>query len=177
MFNINDIISHINRNYLAKPHLYEVRIWARTAQNDASQSVMFNCSAISIPGTNIQYVQERRYGIGLNYHVVENKTFGEVIMTFYESELEKERKYFMDWTDQIFDPASQKLKFYRDFVRDIEIIQYNNKAEVVYKAILIDCIPANVGGLDRGYDKSEIIPSFDVNIQFQNIEETYFQKQ
>lgn len=175
-FSVNEIIAQINKNFLAKPHLYEVRIFARQPVNDASREVMFNCASITIPGKNVQMIQERRYGVGLNYNVVENKTFSEVIMGFYESEFEKERRYFSEWVDNIIDPVNYRVKYYKDYVRDIEIIQYNNKKEVVYTAMLRDCIPANIAPLDRGYDKSESVPIFNVNIQFHDVEETFFQR-
>lgn len=173
---LTEMIAQINKNALAKPTRYEIRIFKNGAEDQNARDVFYNCSAVQVPGINWEFYQERRYTIGLTYPVLENKTFSQIMLTFYETEFEKERKYFVDWGNEYINNASLRVKYYKDYVRNVEILQYNNRDEMVYKATLFQCSITNISQLDRGYDMMDTIPEFNVNLQFQDMREQYYQR-
>lgn len=171
---IDEIVAHVNKNPLAKPTRYEIAIYKKGAEDGDAREIFFNCSAVQIPGINLQFYQDRRYAIGLTYPVLENKKFTEIVMTFYESEYERERKYFSDWIASMIDTDTHRTQFYNDYVRNIDILQYNAQNELVYRIHLFSCSPTNISQLNRGYDLTDTIPEFNVNIQFQDLEEEFY---
>lgn len=179
-FSVSEIIAHINRNFIASPNRYEVSIFpgvmiGRPIQpDDIVRDVMFNCSAINVPGINIGFTPEKRQGIGMITNMPNAKAYSEINLTFYESEREIERKYFVDWIDSIYDKDTGRFNFYNDYVRIVQIDQFNKKGDLVYRCELIDCYPSNVGPLDRGYQAGDAAPQFSVSMQFYEMKETFY---
>jgi len=172
---ITEIYAHLNRNFLLKPYLYEVRILGGTTVEDASQDVMLNCSQVNTPGTNIIFSQFRKWAIGNIHNMPMGKSFTELNLTFYESEYEKEREYFVKWQEKIFNKSSLRFAFFKDYVKNVHIIQYDKKRNKTYECIVKDVFPSNVSPLDKGY-ANEGIGQFNVNMQFYTVEELYFDK-
>ena len=175
ILSISEMVAQINKNFFAKPYLYEVRIMGTDALTDADRDIMMNCSSVNVPGKNFQFVQDKRYGIGHVHNVPTGRSFTEVNMTFYESEYEREREYFSDWQNRIYDQQTKRFKFFRDYVKDVYIIQKDKKGNKTYECKLIDCYPSNLSPLDRSYS-AEGITQFNVNLQFYEIEETFYDK-
>jgi len=171
-FDVNDIISQINHNYLAKPYLYEVRIFGGTGfVEDASQEITINCSGINIPGINLGFAGINRYAIGKSKNHPILKSFTELNMTFYETEKEKERNYFVKWMDKIYDKTNRRFNYYRDYVKYMSIIQYNKKGEKTSEWKVLECWPSNISPLDKSYSAGETVPTFNVNMQFNEMNE------
>lgn len=173
-FNINDIISHINKNYFAKPNYYTVSILGGNIQKDAPVDVTFNCSNINIPGINLGFATDKRFGVGTFKNYPNGKAFTEITASFYESEFEAERKYFVEWMNKIFDPKTGKLEFYDQYTKTIIITQYNRKGQVVYEAKMLEAWPSNVSAMDRGYNLGDAPGLLNVAIQFFQLEEKFF---
>ena len=175
--NINSIISHINRNFFLKPWNYEVRIFGGGSVPDASPEVMFNCSAINVPGVNLGFTQNKRHGIGPYRNYPNNKSFTELNMTMYESEYERERQYFVEWMDKIYDKKTKRFNFYKEYTKTVNIIQYDKKGNKTYECNVIEAFPSNTSPLDKAYSAGDIVPQFNVNIQFFEVNEIFFDKQ
>ena len=173
--NMDELIAHINRNYPLKAYLYEVRIFGGDPSTDASQDVMLNCSAINVPGTNLQFNPFKKYGIGEMHQMPIGRSFTELNLTFYESDGEPEREFFAEWQNRIFNKETKRFGFYKDFVKTLSIIQYDKKRNKTYECQVRECFPSNVSPLDKGYS-NEGIPQFNVNLQFYQVDEIFFDK-
>jgi len=182
-FGVNEIIAQLGRNALAKPYLYEVRIMGSSASNfttpvpDAPREVMFNCSGVNVPGVNIGFTQDRRFGIGTAFNIPTSKSFTELNLTMYETEHEMERRFFVEWMDLIYDKNTKRFGYYKDIVKNLSIIQYDKTGKKTYECVAIDCFPSNLSPLDKGYASGENVPQFNVNIQFHELKEVFFDKQ
>lgn len=174
---INDIISQINRNYPAKAYNYEVRIFGGNGNiADATPEIMLNCSSINVPGINIGFVQDRRFSIGTVKNYAISKSFTELNLTFYETEYEMERKYFVDWINKIYDKPTKRFGYYQDYIKYMTIIQYDKKKNKTYECKVLECFPSNLSPLDKAYASGEMVPQFNVNIQFHEVEEIFYDK-
>lgn len=176
---VTELISHVNRNYPIQGFNYEVRIVGGGNGNtfrDSTQDINLNCSSITIPGINMGFNTHRRDGIGHARAYATSKSFSEINMTFYESEGEPEREYFSGWIDKIYNPDSKRFSFYNNYIKDIEIIQYDTRGDKIYSCIIRDAFPSNISPMDRSYASMNQVSQFNVNIQFHEIEETYYNK-
>lgn len=173
--NINDIVSAINKNFFARPYRYEVRIFGNGG--NASQEVMLNCASVNVPGINIGFGANKPYGIGLQKFYPQGKSFTELSMTFYETEFEMERKFFVDWMNQIYNDQTNRFAYYNDVIRTVTIIQYDKKDKVTYECDCLEVFPSNISPLDKSYASGDIIPTFTVNLQFHKIKEKFKTKE
>lgn len=176
-FDIDTIVAHINKNFFARPQYYTVAISGsggpQSEVPDASTDVMFNCSAVSVPGLNIDHHPDKRYGIGTITNYPNGKTFTEINMTFYESEYEKERKYFTEWYDLIYNKQTRRFNFQQNYVKRIILNQFNRKNQLVYKAVMFECYPTSISQLDRGY-ALDAAAQFTVGFQLTDIQEVFY---
>lgn len=173
---MNDIIAQIGKNYPLKAYLYQVRIYGGPSPvSDASPEIMINCSAVNVPGKNIQFQPLKKYGIGEMHQMPSGRSFTELNLTFYESEQEAERKYFSEWQDRIYNKETKRFGYYKDIVKTVSIIQYDKKRNKTYECKILEAYPSNVSPLDRGYT-NEGMAQFNVNMQFHQIEEVFFDK-
>lgn len=175
-FSITEIMSQISKNKFANAARYEVAIYGYNNKVvDSTPEMMLNCSQLNVPGVNIGFQRDgKRYGIGLEKNLPTNKNYTDLTMTFYESEKEIERKYFIDWMDAIYDRESRRFNFYQDFIKDIHITQYSKTGEKTYSAIAKEAWVTNVSPLDRAYSNNEQIAQFNVSLQIFDLIETTF---
>jgi hypothetical protein len=174
---INEIVGSLNKDLLIKQNLYEVTIYdtyntISGALNTSIIDIMLNCQAITIPGYNIGFSNDKRYGIGTIINYPNAKDWTDLTMSFYESESGKERNYFVEWINSIYDKETKRFNFFKDYIKNIEIKQYDRTGKIRYRAKLIDCYPSTVGGLDRSYQNSSV-PIFNVSFQFTEFEEEF----
>lgn len=172
-FSVDEMVAHVVKNGIVKPSLYEVRIQGASLQPDASQEVMFNCSAVNVPGVNVGLFQDTRYGIGLRQMYPTAKNFTEINLTFYESESQLERKFFADWMELIYNRDTRKIAYKKDYAKLLSIIQYDRKGTKIYEAVLLDAFPSNMSPLDKAYNAGETVSQFNVNLQFTDMKERF----
>lgn len=172
-FSTSKIVDHVNRNWFARAQYYTVSILGGGKQPDSTEDVMLNCDALQIPGINLSVVSEKRFGIGLQSHYPNGKSYTEATLNFYESEFENERKYFTQWMDKIYNPITMKYEFFNNYAKTVLITQYNRKGAIVYTCALNQAWPTNIGQLDRGYTHDNIV-TFPVSIQFYDMTETFY---
>lgn len=173
--NINEIISHIYRNPLLKGYLYEVRIYGIDPNSNASEEIMLNCSQVNTPGQNIIFAGFKKWTIGNIHSVPQGKSYTELTLSFYQSEGDKERQYFHDWQQRIFNQDTLRFGYYKDYVKTISIIQYDKKRNKTYECRVHEAFPSNISPMDKGYT-SEGVSQFNVNFQFYKVEELFFDR-
>lgn len=175
-FSVSELLSHVHRNWFTNASHYEVRIFGYNNDvPDSTSEIMLNCSNVNIPGANIGFLRDgKQYGIGLEKNFPTNKIFTDLNMTFYESEKENERKFFIDWMDKVYDRETKRMNFYRNFIKDIQIIQYSRDGRKVYEATAKEAWPTNISPLDRAYSNGEQIPQFNVSFQLYDLIETQY---
>lgn len=169
----SDIISHLFRHFPTKSHLYEIRIDGGGIHGDIPESTAFQCSSVNTPGVNLQVGTFKKYGIGHTHPFPTGATWTEVTLTFYQSESEKERQYFVDWQNKIYNPITNRFAFYKDYAKQMTIIQYDKKLNKTYECQCTDAYPSNISPLDKNYSAGDL-SQFNVNMQFHNVNEVFF---
>lgn len=173
MLSISEMMAQIVRHYPLKAHLYEVRIFGGDPTTDAPEELMINCSAINVPGKNLQFTPHKKYSIGTFHNIPIGRSFTELNLTLYETEFEQERRYFSEWQDRIYDRNNRRFNYFQDYVKTLSIIQYDKKGNRTYECQVLESFPSNVSPLDKGYS-NEGLAQFNVNMQFHEVKEIFF---
>lgn len=178
IFGVDQMYAQLAQNAPIKSHLYEVRIIGGNGQvADAAESITLNCAAINVPGVTIGYTSDMRHGVGIQKQYPSSKNYTELNLTFYETEGEKERKFFLDWMDTVFNKKTHRFNYYNNIVKSVIIIQYDLQGNRTYECELRECFPSNISQLDKAYAPSGQVPTFSVNMQFYEMDEYFYDKQ
>lgn len=102
------------------------------------------CANAQIPGRDILSTSYRDYGepreIGIRHQ------HGDITLVYYSSEDLRERKFFENWQDLIFNPVYKQHGYYKEYAGRMEISKYNqswSKETAEYR--FNEVYPTNVG--------------------------------
>jgi hypothetical protein len=151
---------------------YEVSFTgAPVTYKNSGYELGMRCETFSFPSQNIETTQDnirigpiREHAFGVNY--------GSVTGTFLCSKDLAEKRFFEEWQRKIFDPNSFKVHYYKDYVGQIEIKQFNQRRgegsigtdAPQYQVKLFEAFPKTVTQLEVGTSNGEFLR---VSVEFQ----------
>ena len=148
---INNFLSefHSDSGY-ALPSRYEVIITS-PGEGDA-RKVSLRCESLDLPGRSLNTsVDSNMYGIAPE--IVDGITFGGTLaMTFQASSDLEEKVFFESWQEEAWDRGTWNVKYYRDYIKDIDIYVLDVQDARRYGLRLRECFPKEIGPatLDAG---------------------------
>ncbi len=175
MRSVDQILAHLHKFKISKPTLYEVHIFGKNGGMDAPDYVSKNCCQVAVPGVNISYTQDKRHGVGVIQNFPTQKLFQEINMSFYESENQYERKFFSEWVNEIINPFTKRLGFFKEYSKTIVIRQFDRENFTVHEVIMYDCFPTNISPQEKAYGMNDSLPMFSVGISFNEMEEKFYE--
>ena len=148
---INNFLSEFHSdNGYALPSRYEVIITSPAAGD--ARKVSMRCEALDLPGRALNTsVDSNMYGIAPE--IVDGITFGGTLaMTFQASSDLEEKVFFESWQEEAWDKGTWNVKYYRDYIRDIDIYVLDVQDARRYGLRLRECFPKEIGPatLDAG---------------------------
>ena len=148
---INNFLSEFHSdNGYALPSRYEVIITSPAAGD--ARKVSMRCEALDLPGRALNTsVDSNMYGIAPE--IVDGITFGGTLaMTFQASSDLEEKVFFESWQEEAWDRGTWNVKYYRDYIRDIDIYVLDVQDVRRYGLRLRECFPKEIGpaSLDAG---------------------------
>jgi hypothetical protein len=148
---INNFLSEFHSdNGYALPSRYEVIITS-PGEGDA-RKVSMRCEALDLPGRALNTsVDSNMYGIAPE--IVDGITFGGTLsMTFQASSDLEEKVFFESWQEEAWDRGTWNVKYYRDYIKDIDIYVLDVQDARRYGIRLRECFPKEIGPatLDAG---------------------------
>ncbi len=141
---INNFLSEFHSdNGYALPSRYEVIITS-PGKGDA-RKVSMRCEAITLPGRALNTsMDENIYGIAPE--IVDGILFaGDISMTFQASSDLEERVFFESWQEMAWDKGTWNVKYYKDYIKEIEIYVLDVKNTRRYGIKLFECYPKEIG--------------------------------
>lgn len=115
-----------------------------TNQKGKTQALNLFCESCQLPTRDIYSTEYRDYGeprqIGIRHQ------HGDLSVVYYSSEDLRERRFFEQWQDLIFNPSSKQHSYYSNYISRMEISQYNqswSKETAEYR--FNEVYPTNVG--------------------------------
>lgn len=125
--------------------------YALTNMGGKLEALNLFAATATVPGRDINNVSFKEYGEERQLGLIH--THSDVQIQYYCSEDLREKLFFEQWQDLIFNPNNKQHGYYKDYISKVDIIKYNtdwSKQEVVYT--LNEAYPSNVGelSLDQG---------------------------
>jgi len=148
---INNFLSEFHSdNGYALPSRYEVIITSPAAGD--ARKVSLRCESLDLPGRALNTsLDSNMYGIAPE--IVDGITFGGTLaMTFQASSDLEEKVFFESWQEEAWDRGTWNVKYYRDYIKDIDIYVLDVQDVRRYGLRLRECFPKEIGpaSLDAG---------------------------
>ena len=142
-----------------------------TAVNNGTliERINLYCAQAQIPEREIRNFGWREYGESRQLGIVQEHGKG-VSLTYYCSENMKERFFFEQWQDLIFNPVTKRRSYYEDYISRIEIIKYNSswsKQEAIYR--LNEAYVTNIAAQTLVQEQGSVM-RLDLNFKYRNYE-------
>jgi hypothetical protein len=141
---LNNFLSEFHSdNGYALPSRYEVIITSPAAGD--ARKVSMRCESLDLPGRALNTsLDSNMYGIAPE--IVDGITFGGTLsMTFQASSDLEERVFFESWQEEAWDRGTWNVKYYRDYIKDIDIYVLDVQDARRYGLRLRECFPKEIG--------------------------------
>ena len=141
---LNNFLSEFHDdNGYALPSRYDVVITSPAEGN--ARKVSMRCETIDLPGRSLNTTTDSNmYGIAPE--IVDGITFGGTLaMTFQASSDLEERVFFESWQEEAWDRGTWNVKYYKDYIRDIDLYVLDVQDARRYGIRLRECFPKEIG--------------------------------
>ena len=162
---LNNFLSGFhNDNGYALPSRYDVIITS-PGEGDAKK-VSMRCETIDLPGRALNTsTDSNMYGIAPE--IVDGITFGGTLaMNFQASSDLEERVFFESWQEMAWDKGTWNVKYYKDYIKEIEIYVLDVKNTRRYGIRLMECFPKEIGPTSLDWGPAGDIIKIPVTMQY-----------
>ena len=163
---LNNFLStfHSDDGY-AVPNRFEVIITRRGITPEENEKVSLRCESINLPGRNLNTLTNTIYGP--SREIVDGVTYAEdITMTFYARSGLEERVYFEEWQALAFDERSWNVKYYEEYIGDVDIYVLDKQDTRRFGIKLIEAFPKTIGPTDLNQGSNNEIIKTSVNFSF-----------
>ena len=162
---LNNFLSEFHSdNGYALPSRYDVIITS-PGEGDA-RKVSMRCETIDLPGRALNTsTDSNMYGIAPE--IVDGITFGGTLaMNFQASSDLEERVFFESWQEMAWDKGTWNVKYYKDYIKEIEIYVLDVKNTRRYGIRLMECFPKEIGPTSLDWGPAGDIIKIPVTMQY-----------
>ena len=162
---LNNFLSEFHSdNGYALPSRYDVIITS-PGEGDA-RKVSMRCETIDLPGRALNTsTDSNMYGIAPE--IVDGITFGGTLaMNFQASSDLEERVFFESWQEMAWDKGTWNVKYYKDYIKEIEIYVLDVKNTRRYGIKLMECFPKEIGPTSLDWGPAGDIIKIPVTMQY-----------
>ena len=159
---LNKFIAQVKSTGIASANMYSVEMAipnvVRSAYGDFHdlRAISLFCDQVQLPDQNISTAQIRTYG-EVREMPYEN-LYGNINMSFICDSDYKTKHFFDMWIQNISDPQTRHMNYYRDYtVPVIRITTLNNNENEVYRVALYECYPKQIQAVSLDYGSKEIV--------------------
>jgi hypothetical protein len=151
---LNDFISSIKRNSLARQNRFTVSI-SSPAGDQSGRLVELFCEQATLPGIAFASQPVRTYGE--QREVVYDRNYESITLTFLVDKDFAVKNYFDQWTDQVINPYTRLVGFYDNYVRDIVIMVQDTKDNDTYIAVLREAYPKSIAAVQLDHNSKDVV--------------------
>jgi len=162
---LNNFLSEFHDdNGYALPSRYDVIITS-PGEGDA-RKVSMRCETIDLPGRALNTsTDSNMYGIAPE--IVDGITFGGTLaMNFQASSDLEERVFFESWQEMAWDKGTWNVKYYKDYIKEIEIYVLDVKNTRRYGIRLMECFPKEIGPTSLDWGPAGDIIKIPITMQY-----------
>lgn len=162
MAKLNDFISTVKSDGLARTNRYVVGIFARPdsqvmnlGERGWMRDALLLCDQIQIPGTNFNTSDTRTYG-EIRKAPYE-RLYEDINMSFYVDTSMTVKLMFDNWMTYIQNPGSRNFNYYDDYTADIVIEVQDTKNQSRYGIKLFEAYPKSIGAVQLDYAGKDVM--------------------
>ena len=131
----------------ARKYNYSIFFASPKGLKTNTQDMFMRCETFGFPGQNIATsVDDIRVGPAREHAI--GVTYAPLTATFLSTANFWERTYFTEWHELMFDgPKGNKtfrMKYYNNYVTDIDVVQYDDTGKGTYAIRLFDTFPKTI---------------------------------
>jgi len=191
-FNVNNLISSINKSGVAKASHFEVQI---TGAGDSSleESMMARIESVELPGRSLMTAEHKFTNYGpINKVPYGGQTYGDLSMSIILSEDMREKEYFEVWQDSIvntgafetggnrfsargYSQSKYNTKYFDDYLGTVIIRQYGSAGDLRSIHTLNEAYPIVINPISMAWSQDEVA-RLSVSLAYRNYQ-VVFQKQ
>jgi len=138
---------------------------------EMARNVAMMCSKITLPSRDVNTKSHTTYGPKREMPYAYSFS-GTVEGSFYGDKYLRQRAFFEEWQKLIFDNNSHNMKYYNDYVGEMDILQLgafdsdNDRDRIVYGVRLYEVYPQTIGSIEYSYDATDQIVNVPVTLNF-----------
>lgn len=186
-FNVNNLVSSINKTGIAKTSHFEVQV---TGAGDSSleESMMARIDTVDLPGRSLM-TAEHKFSYGpLNKVPYGGQTYGDLTMGIILSEDMREKEYFEVWQNKIVNTGAFDVgvvpqnalskfntKYFDSYLGSVTIRQYGSAGELRSIYTLNETYPIIINPISMSWGQDEVA-RMSVTMAYRNYQ-CVFQKQ
>lgn len=155
MSKLNDFISQVKTNGLARTNRYVVYFNLPWESDSALRDVLLFCDQVQLPGTNYNTADMRTFGE--TRKAPYERLYEDINMSFYVDKEMKNKIMFDYWLNQIQDPWTRNFNYYDDYVTDIVIEVQDLKDQSRYGIKLYEAYPKSIGAVQLDYAGKDVM--------------------
>ena len=162
---LNNFLSEFHSdNGYALPSRYDVIITSPAAGD--ARKVSMRCESLELPGRALNTsTDSNMYGIAPE--IVDGITFGGTLaMNFQASSDLEERVFFESWQEMAWDKGTWNVKYYKDYIKEIEIYVLDVKNTRRYGIKLMECFPKEIGPTSLDWGPAGDIIKIPITMQY-----------
>ena len=159
---LNNFIAQVKSTGLASANMYSVEMAipnvVRSTYDDFHdlRAISLFCDQVQLPDQNVSTTPTRTYG-EVREMPYEN-LYGNINMSFICDSDYKTKHFFDTWIQNISDPQTRHMNYYRDYtVPVIRVTTLNNDESEVYRVALYECYPKQIQAVTLDYGSKEIV--------------------
>jgi len=155
MAKLNDFISQVKHNGMARTNRYVVYFNLPWENDYALRDVLLFCDQVQLPGTNFNTADMRTYGE--TRKAPYERLYEDINMSFYVDKEMKNKLLFDRWFNQIQNPWTRTFNYYDNYRTDIVIEVQDLKDQSRYGIKLFEAYPKSMGAVQLDYAGKDIM--------------------
>lgn len=136
--------------------------------NDRDRTLNLFCSGVTTPSRDVDNFTWKEYG-EVRHHGF-NHLYGNLELEYYCSNDLREKKFFEQWTDLIYNNTSGAVAYYEDYITRVDVAQYDwqfRRKTAEYR--FFEAWPASVSGFTYSHENGELL-KLNISMKFRNYE-------
>lgn len=176
MTGIDEIQSRINQYGITRPNRFQVELAPPLSlpgliPRELKERLAIQCEVAQLPGKSFSTQEQRIYGPVRKFPYTATYT-SSIELTFRVGADYQERSIFDVWQDTVMNRATNMFGYYKDYVTDMFIHQFDTEDNRIYSVKLIEAWPEAIQPIELSSESRDTYNRQTITFAFRQWEET-----
>ncbi len=176
MTGIDELQAKISRFGITRPNRFQVELSTPKSlpnliPRELQERFAIQCEVAQLPGKSFSTQEHRIYGPIRKFPYTATYT-SSIDLSFRVGEDYKERSIFDLWQDQIMSTSTNMFNYYKEYVTDMIIHQFNAQDERIYSIKLFEAWPEAIGPIDLTAESRDTYNRQSITFAYRQWEQT-----